>query len=304
MKEKFLSIVMLFSLLLTGCDLLDGNDTGTESESLSVGITESADTGTQTDVQTQPSVEADLFTDGARNSLNELRTLIADDYDMALGTAFLGTCEGGYADVTAYIKGIGDEVISTYPWLSEMPEAQFFSTEGTEVYAVVPAEGWTMTVHEYFMDPSNDYMPAVGEVLYAGDEPVLLQGNIRDIVPSFCVTLEKDGETVEYYPSLSLENGRLLSGVGVYDFTPYSQVIENIGGNAIGDRISGCWVSNYETADGEEILLYLLHCLNNRILRHSADTTPKAKYKYPHRKESKDRRGRMPSLFPAQEQGH
>ena len=105
MKEKFLSIVMLFSLLLTGCDLLDGNDTGTESESLSVGITESADTGAQTDVQNQPPAEADPFTDGARNSLNELRTLIADDYDMALGTAFLGTCEGGYADVTAYIKG-------------------------------------------------------------------------------------------------------------------------------------------------------------------------------------------------------
>ena len=256
MKEKILSLVMLFSLVLTGCEVLGGSGTESDSETVSVGITETADTG-MTDVQTQPSDVTDLFTADARKSLNEFRTRIADDQDMAFGTAFLGTCEGGYADVTAYIQQIGDDVIHTYPWLSEMPESRFFSEDGTEIYVVVPAEGWTLTVKEYMMDPNNDGLPAVGEMLYAGEDPVLLQGNISDLVPSFHVTLEKAGETIEYHPSLSLENGRLLGGEGVYDFTPYSQVIQNIGSNAIGERISGRWVSIYETAAGEEVLLYL-----------------------------------------------
>lgn len=262
MKEKFLLIVMLFALVLTGCVFGGGDGAETDDGSVSVGITDSdavpetADTDVQTEAPAQPPAETVRFSEDAQNSLWALQVQMADE-QTALGTAFLGTCEGGYSDVMAYIQNLGGDVIGAYPWLSEMPETLFFQAEGMELYAAVPAEGWTMMVSEYFMDPNNDGMPTVGDTLYAGSDPVLLQGNVSDIVPSFCVTAEKDGETIKYFPSLSLENGRLLQNDGVYDFTPYSQVIENIGSSTIGDRIAGCWQTIYENAAGEEILLYL-----------------------------------------------
>ena len=256
MKKKILSLIMIFSLVLSGCDLLGGAGNETETESAAVGITDASDTAEQTDVQTQPPAEKDMFTADAKSSLQELQVQIADE-KMALGTAFLGTYEGGYSDIMTYIQNLGGDFIGAYPWLSEMPESQYLRAEGMELYAVVPADGWTMTVSAYVMDPNNDGLPMVGDKLYEGNDPVLLQGNISDIVPSFCVTAEKDGETVEYFPCLSLENGRLQQNDAVYDFTPYSQVVPGIGTTSIGDRIAGWWTTIYETADGDEILLYL-----------------------------------------------
>lgn len=262
--KKLLLLVMLFSLVLTGCDFPGGAgaDTETDAGSAAVGITETepADTATQTEVQTDdptpPPAATDMFTADARTGLQKLQVQIADE-KLALGTAFLGTCEGGYSDMMSYIQNLGSDVVGAYPWLAEMPESQYLRAEGMELYAVVPANGWTVTVSEYVMDPNNDGMPTVGEPLYEGDDPVLLQGNVSDIVPSFCVTAEKDGETVEYFPCLSLENGRLQQNDAVYDFTPYSQVIPGIGTVSIGDRIAGWWTTIYETADGDELLLYL-----------------------------------------------
>ena len=212
---------MIFSLVLTGCDLLGGAGNETETESAAVGITDASDTAEQTDVQTQPPAEKDMFTADAKSSLQELQVQIADE-KMALGTAFLGTYEGGYSDIMTYIQNLGGDFIGAYPWLAEMPEAQYLSADGMELYAVVPADGWTVTVSEYFMDPNNDGMPTVGNTFYVGTDPVLLQGNVSDIVPSFCVTAKKGGETVEYFPCLSLENGRLQQNDAVYELTPYS----------------------------------------------------------------------------------
>ena len=182
MKKKILSLIMIFSLVLSGCDLLGGAGNETETESAAVGITDASDTAEQTDVQTQPPTEKDMFTADAKSSLQELQVQIADE-KTSLGTAFLGTCEGDYSDAMAYIQNLGGDFIGAYPWLSEMPESQYLRAEGTELYAVVPADGWTMTVSAYVMDPNNDGMPTVGDKLYEGNDPVLLQGNDSDIVP-------------------------------------------------------------------------------------------------------------------------
>ena len=178
MKKNILLLIMIFSLILSGCDLLGGAGNETETESAAVGITDSSDTAeqtdVQTDVQTQPPTEKDMFTADAKSSLQELQVQIADE-KTSLGTAFLGTCEGGYSDIMTYIQNLGVDFIGAYPWLAEMPESQYLSADGMELYAVVPADGWTVTVSEYFMDPNNDGMPTVGNTLYAGTDPVLLQ---------------------------------------------------------------------------------------------------------------------------------
>ena len=51
MKKKILSLIMIFSLVLSGCDLLGGAGNETETESAAVGITDASDTVEQTDWQ-------------------------------------------------------------------------------------------------------------------------------------------------------------------------------------------------------------------------------------------------------------
>ena len=51
MKKKILSLIMIFSLVLSGCDLLGGAGNETETESAAVGITDVSDTAEQTDWQ-------------------------------------------------------------------------------------------------------------------------------------------------------------------------------------------------------------------------------------------------------------
>ena len=164
MKKNILLLIMIFALILSGCDLLGGAGNETETESAAVGITDSSDTAEQTDVQTQPPTETDMFSADAKSSLLELQVQI-EGKKSALGTAFLGTCEGGYSDIMTYIQNLGDDFVGVYPWLAEMPETQYLSADGMELYAVVPADGWTVTVSEYFMDPNNDGMPTVGDKL-------------------------------------------------------------------------------------------------------------------------------------------
>ena len=84
-------LITLFSLVLTGCDLSGGAGTDTETAQDTVAVTESADTGTQADVQTDdptPPPAADMFTADARRSLQELQVQIEDE-NTVLGTAYL-----------------------------------------------------------------------------------------------------------------------------------------------------------------------------------------------------------------------
>ena len=131
----------------------------------------------------------------------------------------------------------------------------FLSGEGMELYAVVPGEDWKMTVYRYGMDPDNDYLPARGEKLYEGGEPVLLQGNISDIVPGFEIVLQRGGDSISYQPCLSLENGRLQQSAGVQDFSPYDLVMP--GGMTEFEALAGYWECAYVDPNGNENMLYL-----------------------------------------------
>ena len=95
---------------------------------------------------------------------------------------------------------------------------------------------------------------APGETLYEsrGGEPIILIGNVSDIVPGFLVTVTaEDGSQLTYSPCLSLKDGTLnVPEKGVYDFTLYNY--EGPGSMApfMPEKLIGDWVS-YEVYDGE-----------------------------------------------------
>ena len=111
------------------------------------------------------------------------------------------------------------------PFLADLDWDAAAVNSGMEVYCVVGRDpDCRITVTEWSIDENGQ--GTAGETLYDSDSgaPVLLMGNISDIMPNLMVTVTAaDGESLSYAPCLSLKDGLLDRGgtEGVYDFTVY-----------------------------------------------------------------------------------
>ena len=139
-----------------------------------------------------------------------------------MAVAFLATLfEGGQE---AYDELV-EPLLESSPFLADLDWEKAAVASGMEVYCVVPRDpDCRITVTEWIIDENGE--GKAGENLYDGDngEPVLLMGNVSDIMPNLMVTVTAaDGETLSYSPCLSLRDGMLDRGgtEGVYDFTVY-----------------------------------------------------------------------------------
>ena len=175
--------------------------------------------------ETQTKDQAEAPADPAEDpSLARLRTVI-DATGNLVGAAFLGgLSEGGQA---AYDELISAYYLDAWPFLADLDWEQAAVASGMEVYCVVPRDrDSAVTVTEWVMDEGNDFRGEAGQVLYESDagDPVLLMGNVSDILPNLRVTVTApDGQTLSWSPCLSLRDGTLdRSAVeGVYDFSVY-----------------------------------------------------------------------------------
>lgn len=228
MMKRWLAIAMAGILLLSGC--------GNKNE-------------TQPDKPTKQPTVSQPAADSAQ--LAALRAEIKDSGAL-MGVAYLGYAELPYfEDVTVYLEanGFGDR----YPFLYEIPEERIVRQEGCEIYAVVPASADVkLTAWEYGMDDAAASPEPGEELLQSSDgQPILLMGNISDIVPNLLVRAEeKGGLTADYAPCLSLEDGFLNSGEGVYDFTPIELFGVSGNGNTSETALCGTWYAQqYDESD-------------------------------------------------------
>ena len=199
--------------------------------------------------ETQTKDQAEAPADQAEDpSLARLRTEIETTGNL-VGAAFLGgLSEGGQA---AYDELIAEYYLDAWPFLADLDWEQAAVASGMEVYCVVPRDrDSAVTVTEWVMDEGNDFRGEAGRVLYESDagDPVLLMGNVSDILPNLRVTVTApDGQTLSWSPCLSLRDGTLdRSAVeGVYDFSVYPDLPPE----GIPDY-SGDWAA-VDVADGE-----------------------------------------------------
>lgn len=163
----------------------------------------------------------------ASPALEKLQKQIEADGEI-FGVAYLGYYDCGLKDAVSSMKNEG--FWNDFSFISDITADRCVLAEGAEWYAVVPAsKNVNITVYEYYFDFEKDYIegenPGKGREFVSVNEPVLLRGNISDIIPNFIVTAESKSGSIDYSPSLSLENGRLstYSG-GVCDLTPYESL--------------------------------------------------------------------------------
>lgn len=135
-----------------------------------------------------------------------------------IAAAFIGYDEDG--DIKKLIKNSGYD--DAFPFISKISKEDIITFPGNEVYCIVPKDkDAKITVCEYIMTEDNE---GPGEPVYTQTDgrPILVVGNVSDIISNIVVTVEtKDGK-YEYSPYMSLENGKLGNYSGeVFDFTIY-----------------------------------------------------------------------------------
>jgi len=148
----------------------------------------------------------------------------SDAAGSVLAVGFLGYVEGGYGEVMDYLEDEGYFI--RYPFLKEIGENRFCENAGGEIYVVLPVDpNASIKVNTYGMTDADGYSLTKGSELYSGKgQPVLLHGNVSDIMANLIVSVDQNGKTFEYAPYLSLENGELAVENGIYDCSPYELI--------------------------------------------------------------------------------
>lgn len=232
MKKRMTVLFSMFLvLILTGC----GQDGGTiESEvtpvvSVAPEITEEPEitqSAEATVVSPTQSVQAEVPPSGSEQALAEFQKEIQAEGSLC-AAAYLGCQSGEFTEFYEWLEAA--EVLAEYPFLEELAEERSVLAAGEEWYAIVPADNsMTLTVNETAFDETDYSLKAGKELLQVSDgSPVLLRGNISDIMPNLMVTVVKNtGESLVYCPALSLRDGYLQKAEGVYDFTQYENFMD------------------------------------------------------------------------------
>lgn len=243
MKKLIVAIAVILCLsVLAACG------GGGEDSTTTAPTTEST-----TEITTQPTTESE-----SEKALIEFQKFIRDG-DYLCGVAYLGYYSEDIGVIIEDLQYKG--IYKKYNFLSEIKRKNFYSLEGSEFYAIVPAEGVEVKVNEYsFNEEGVGY--TVGEIVNSTDgTPVFVRGNISDIMPNIqLIITDESGYEMEYLPSMSLENGLLSKGHQIYDFTPYQLLgghFDNLPSAENAPDFVGTWWSEHKDGDGNELSLNL-----------------------------------------------
>ena len=237
--KKFMVIAMVLISLL----LLASCGGGGEDPTTTVPSTK--------ETTTEPVTESE-----SAKALAEFRKHMKDE-NYICGVAYLGYYPEEIGNIIEDLQYKG--IYEKHSFLNEIKRKNFYSLEGSELYAVIPAEGVKIAVNEYAFDEEANGS-VVRNLAESSETPVFIRGNISDIMPNIQVVITTDdGKTQEYYPSLSLENGLLSKGQQIYDFSPYQLIgghFEDINSEDA-PAFVGIWWGVYTDADGNDLSLNL-----------------------------------------------
>lgn len=230
-KIMVIAMVLLSLLMLASCGG-GGEDTTTAVPSMAEAATDS----------TAESESA--------KALAEFRKHMKDE-NYLCGVAYLGYYPEEIGNIIEDLQYKG--IYEKHSFLNEIRRKDFYSVEGSEFYAVIPAEGVKIAINEYAFDEDANGS-GVRNLAESSETPAFVRGNISDIMPNIQIVITTDdGSTSYYYPSLSLENGTLSKAQQIYDFTPYDLIGGHFENNMFEEDMPnfiGLWWGEYEV-DGE-----------------------------------------------------
>ena len=135
---------------------------------------------------------------------------ILRENDCQTGIAFLGYI--GYDATTEEILDYTnqEDYVASYPFLKN---GTIVDAGGYEVFAIVPASDWSISVYSSEMTEDAVYKDYLDFPLYEGspDEVIILRCNLSEIYSNTMVTSKEGNMSVTYRPSISLKDGHLAA---------------------------------------------------------------------------------------------
>ena len=216
MKRKALLLFAVIILVcsLCGCVVLPG-----EKNPYPDGTDTSADSSVK-DTDDTDDTDDDTTADDA--SLTALQTEINQSGSVA-GIAFIGYVDSESSEIDLRTYYESSQTGKNYPGLAYAP---LYMTEGQELYAIVPpCDKGKITVYASGVTEDGQYTEDRTQPLYEGKNgvPLLLRCNLSEIYSNVLITVTDGGGTIDFRPSLTMENGHLQDTAGVYDFSIYEE---------------------------------------------------------------------------------
>ena len=147
------------------------------------------------------------------------------------GIVYLGYTDSVLGDADFFDSLENRDALERYPFIEDIGFDTYAKVDGGHVFCIVPFDpAGTVEVRAWDMDSDT-----VGDrLLYAKfGIPVLIQGNVSDIIPNLCVTITNGwGELVDHYrPCLSLRGDGVLTpeeGPLVLDLTNHGGFVDPV----------------------------------------------------------------------------
>ena len=221
MKRKALLLFAVIILVcsLCGCVVLPG-----EKNPYPDGTDTSADSSVK-DTDDTDDTDDDTTADDA--SLTALQTEINQSGSVA-GIAFIGYVDSESSEVDLRAFYAGSETGKAYP---DLVHAPLYMAEGQELYAIVPPnDKGTIIVYPSMITEDGEYADDKSNPLCIGDpgEVLLLRCNLSEVYSNVLIAVTDGGGALDFRPSLSMENGHLPEIAGVYDFSKYEDVPDDL----------------------------------------------------------------------------
>lgn len=154
------------------------------------------------------------------SELTYLRAKIKEN-DSTVGVAYVDFLPHAEINANSHARDFSTSYFfNVYPFLSEYPVSV---NVGVEMFAVVPASTQSyIKVYKVDFDDDGELFVDRDTVLYEDKtgKPFVLLCNDHEAYSNVLITVQDGDKTVEFSPSISLENGKdLVLSEGCYDFT-------------------------------------------------------------------------------------
>lgn len=181
------------------------------------------------------------------------------NFGKIMGVAYLGNADGDFDAVQTYLNS--QEYIKVYPFISDIDASHFVDEEGSELYCVVPGDHSTsIDIYNTKLNETSYQLEKKDKLLsYSDGQPIILRGNVSDIMPNLMIVAKKGDAVTEYMPCLSLENGLMNnSEQSFFEFTPYELMNDFNGTNPETQwGFCGNWTAIVTELNGETYQLNL-----------------------------------------------
>lgn len=183
--------------------------------------TTSADSSATEVTEPEPPAEETDPSAFAQEQLGYTRAVITDNFSI-VGAAYIGYVydEQSVAEIADYLKN--SETYRVYCYLDD---AQVVLHEGSELYAIIPLEDYSITVYPSVLTEECENVADRTSPLYQGKpgESVALRCNYSEIFSNVLVSVSNGTDTLEFQPMLSMRDGHMVTpdrchDLSIYDF--------------------------------------------------------------------------------------